>query len=134
MKTYYKVVRRDGERLVSAIMGWTYGGKLQRVYRRKRWTLGVKGTPVMAFDNLRAARQFVPDLPRSEIWEAEVREPRRLNRILRLGRVSSFLAFWGLLRDKQYWSRLPLDLDSLCPVDTPSGTVACEAIRLVRKI
>lgn len=141
MKTYYKVVRakshkKGANRLVSAVMGHgRYGDDLERVYRPNRWTVGVKATPVMAFDSQKAAQVFARgSVARLEVWEADVRKPRHLSRILGLSRLPGFLRFWQTLQDKKQWWRLPTQVNDVWVGIAPPGTVACEAIRLVKKL
>jgi hypothetical protein len=125
MKQYFKVVRYTGNRLVSVMM---VGRTLERTYSTTEWTQGVNSTPVMAFETRRSAKNFANGW--DEVWLAKVRRPRKLARITYCdSRKDAMLAFWAGIKGKR-WSTLRNDGS----VEAPDGTVACEAIRLVRKV
>jgi hypothetical protein len=130
MTTYYKVVRQDGKRLVSVVMG--DGGwcrKLQRTYSTDGWTHGVNGTPVLAFANRGEAKDFA-ECYSGQAWLAQVKRPRRLTVLVDVNDgVRYLLAFWKQIAGKR-WFALETRANH---VEAPEYTVACEAIRLVKR-
>lgn len=130
-KTYYKAVRNDfyeGWR-ISAIMD---AEGIGRQYGTTYWTQGIDGTPVMAFSNLQSAIDFVQGCPNHEVWEAQVRRPRKISALTPwTGDPQIIRAFWKQIRGQQWYRLHPLRVNA---VPAPKDTVACEAIRLVRKV
>lgn len=125
MKTYYKVVSRKGAKLVSVMMS---GRTLERTYSTTEWTQGVESTPVMAFETRRSAKDFAQGW--DEVWLAMVRRPRKLVRISSCdSRKATLLAFWEQIKGKRWH-----DLLTEGSMPAPDDTVACEAIRLVKKL
>jgi hypothetical protein len=127
-KQYYKVVQQIGEHTRSAIVG---GKSLSRHYTTNAWTRGVNGTPVMAFCNLQSALHFRQSDSSLCVWNVKVKHPRLINMLgdWQLGRPA--LRFWTAVRGKQ-WYRLHRTV--LTVLGTPPNTVACEAIKLVKKV
>jgi hypothetical protein len=129
MKQYYKVVRPDGKRLMSAVMGKGIGRSLECVYSTTQWTEGVEGTPVIAFEDRASAAHWAP--PGSETWEAQAKRPRKINRLSYYENgKQTLVAFWKSIEGKR-WSALSSTHKGQL---APQGTVACEAIRLVRRV
>lgn len=140
MKAYYKVVRLTDDGLVSALMGGWEDGRLQqyqRSYNTVRWTTGWRGTPVLAFENLFDANDFARNLvspPEREVWEALVRRPRKINRLANASssatKGGTLIEFWRGIAGRR-WSRLQVTWEQW---RAPDGTVACDAIKLIRRV
>jgi hypothetical protein len=66
-----------------------------------------------------------------QVWQAEVRRPRKLTRLAYFNDGQQrLMAFWERIRGRK-WYALRIDTGDTV---APSDTVACEALRLVRKV
>lgn len=130
-KTYYKVVRNSPYASGGKVSCIVVGTRLCCDYSTEKWTKGINGTPVLAFSTLGSARTFVSDCTGQEIWEAKVRRPRKISKLGYWPGGLSALLFWPSIQGKRWHS---LDNSYLGPADAPPDTVACDAIKLVKKV
>lgn len=118
MKVFKLVMALSDEVLVSAIVCGAY----RRQYEPGVPTLPVQGTKLLAFDTAEAARYWYGnDDDALQLWEAEAPDDSQ---------PMTFLCeyAWQDLF-KRFWSG-----ESIRATEAPEGTLACEWIKLVRRV
>jgi len=122
MGRVYKVVYSPRpDTFVSAVMAFS---PLEVKYREGEWVSGIDGTPVLAFDCLRNAKQWMEGFGirhAFSVWECEAEGVRRVSELAAPHRLAGeLIAYWKGFRR--------------AVIRPPVGTVACDRIKLLRRV
>lgn len=142
MTTYYKVLRREYDELISvSTSSWTCADSVRRVvYEPFKKTVPIlPGSKLFVFKDLVDARMFVADRARRdniEIWEAVVTNPVRLQyrSCLTDGNVKDFWATRANLVKRHISTRNLQALLNAFLVAVPQGTYGVNSVRLIAPV
>ncbi len=108
----------DHEYLTS---GYIYGAA-SCDYARGYKTTGVRGTPLLAFSSLQAAREWYTDHAHVQIWRALAEEP------VECPVIGTFDMTMHPDKIEAFWNE-----GGEMGIPAPTGTVACQSIELVER-
>ncbi len=129
-KTVYKIVsirgHRGGDPANGPILTSGYiWGVASCQYARGLRTTGIRGTPVLAFSSLQAARAWGSKHAYMQIWRALAEEP------VKCSWIGTFNMTLFPDQIEAFWSERGLEERA---IPAPAGTVACKSIELVKRV
>lgn len=86
---YYKVVRNENGKLLSARTGSYYTDRKPVQYIPNRWVSAPENTRLFVFDNLSNAKSFICYVNGEEIWECQI-----IGGISGFGAEGNIISFW----------------------------------------